>query len=103
MSEYVRIVNRVVTLCADKWENKGDSNWLTNMFMDYQNNYISISTFIELEIQPMIQARHIQDEIEIETVAKNLIYLFSSIDHLQPMLPYERVGEIGMNILKGAC
>lgn len=101
MSEYVIMVSKVVTACADKWENKGDSNWYTNMYLDFLNNYLTESTFIELEVHPLIQSRHIKDEIDIETISKNLLGLFRSIGHLQPMISAERVGEIGMKILKG--
>lgn len=98
---YAVVVSEVVTACAKNWESKGDSNWYTNMYLDYLNNYILDSTFMELEVQPLMQTRHLQDEIYVETVGKNLLNLFRSIGNLQPMLTHEQVGEVAMRILKG--
>lgn len=98
---YAVIVSKVVTACAKKWESKGDSNWYTNMYLDWLNNYLTEATFIEIEVHPLIQSRHLQDEIRVETVAKNLLDLFRSIGHLQPMYSHALIGEICIKILKG--
>lgn len=101
MSEYVIMVGKVVTACADKWKDKGDSNWYTNMYLDWLNNYITVDRFVENEIEPIVECEDtIQAKYRHDAVIA-LINLFSGIRHLQPMISAERVGEIGMTILKG--
>lgn len=101
MSEYVIMVGKVVTACADKWKDKGDSNWFTNMYLDYMNNYISVNRFVENEIEPVVECENALQELERMRAASALISLFSGIGHLQPMLNAEQVGKVAMKILKG--
>lgn len=97
MSEYVKTVGKVVTACADKWKDKGDSNWFTNMYLDFLNNYISHDTFVEEEIETIVG----ECSSPVHAIGMSLLGLFVAICHLQPTLTYEQTGEVAMRILKG--
>lgn len=103
MSEYVKIVSKVVTACADKWRDKGDSNWYTNMYLDYFNNYLTREVFIENEILSTVGYNQddATEERLVKTYGMKLLELYHAVGHLQPMLSHERVGEICMRVLKG--
>lgn len=94
----IKMISKVVTACANKWTNKGDSNWYTNMYLDYLNNYLTQDRFIENEIEPIIG-----DEWSglVYAIVTSLLELSTSISYLQPMLTYEQVGEVAIKILKG--
>lgn len=105
---YVSTMSDVVTKCSLKWAhgNKrylcdNDSNWFTNMYLDYSNNYVSQDTFIECEIYPVVECKTDVDEHYMRTAIESLMGLFCAVSQCQPMLSYERVGEICIRILKG--
>lgn len=108
MKHYAQNVSEVVNLCSTKWSDptkcsmcERDSNWYTNMYLDYSNNYISQETFVENEILPYMNWTSIYEECTIRCTPQYLLDMFISIGHLQPMLSYERIGEICIKILKG--
>lgn len=97
----------VVTACSKKWSDpylcncECDSNWMTNMYLDYNNNYISRDTFIENEIMPSLDWKSFEERNKIKTCAESLLDMFRGIGMCQCALPYDRVGEICIKILKG--
>lgn len=104
---YLAYLSEVVETCSVKWSHKKqvylddcDSNWYTNMFLDYCNNYISQDTFIQNEIMPRIECNAITDEIQIKRAAGNMLDMFRGISGCRPMMSFERVGEVCINILK---
>lgn len=105
---YVAIVSEVVDACSKKWPDPNkcsmcecDSNWYTNMYLDYSNNYISPNVFIESEILPNMEWDTIGEERDIRLASSSLLDMFCGVSHCQPMLSYERIGEICIKILKG--
>lgn len=101
-------MSEVVNACSTKWSDpkkcymcECDSNWMTNMYLDYNNNYISRDTFIENEILPMLKWISNYDRFRLTDAAESLINLFNSIGKCQSALSYERIGEICIKILKG--
>lgn len=104
----VSFISEVVNACSQKWSDKNkcymcdcDSNWFTNMYLDYNDNYITRDNFIENEIMPMLDWDTEVDRYRLKGAAESLIALFVNIGNCQPMLPCERIGEICIKILKG--
>lgn len=104
----VSFVSKVVTACSQKWSDKNkcymcdcDSNWFTNMYLDYNNNYVSRDNFIENEIMPMLDWDSAYGRFRLHDCAESLLNLFNSIGECQSALSYERIGEICIKILKG--
>lgn len=115
----VAIMSEVVTFCSTKWMDPNkcsmcecDSNWITNMYLDYTNNYITWSTFaIEEILTPMEIEREEDFGVEyaeykcavysLMELFRSLMELFRSIGNCQPAISHERVGEICIKILKG--
>lgn len=109
---YVAIMSEVVNLCSKKWSDQKecclcecDSNWYTNMYLDYSNNYVAEETFITSEIMNRfeLEGREFKayENLKYESAARSLIHLFQSVGYVQPMLSHERIGEICIKILKG--
>lgn len=103
----VTIMSEVVNACSNKWSDpeqctcECDSNWMTNMYLDYMNNYISYKTFAENEVMTRLDWNSFNDRVKIVNAVKALLDLFHNIGYCQSALSYERVGEICIKILKG--
>lgn len=102
-------MSELVDVCSKKWSDKNkcylcecDSNWITNMFLDYSNNYIKRQTFIDEEVLPLIAWRNTHEHWQYSKGVENLLNLYQSIGVCNPyMLSHERIGEICIKILKG--
>lgn len=105
-------MSEVVNACSKKWSDKDkcylcecDSNWITNMYLDYTNNYLNADTFAQNEVLDFMELNGNEifgsDVVRYRSAVKALINLFSSVGFCQPMLNHERVGEICIKILKG--
>lgn len=105
---YATIMSEVVNACSKKWSDKDqcylcecDSNWYTNMYLDYSNNYLSWDTFVTNEILPRLDWGSDNERLKYKNSAHSLLTLFESVGYVQPMLSHERIGEICVKILKG--
>lgn len=104
----VVFMSRVVNACSKKWSDPDkcylcdcDSNWMTNMCLDYNNNYIIRDIFIGNEIMPLLKWDSDYERLRLLCAAHSLLGLFNSVEECQPMLSYKQIGEICIKILQG--
>lgn len=101
MANYTKKVGDVVEYCAARFADEGVSNWYTNMYLYWLNNYITQERFYEDEILEKLQTDDATTNHHIYMAFKALMGLFYNVAHVQPHLSYGRVGEICIKILKG--
>lgn len=100
---YAEILNEVIDVCSKKWAHRGGLNWITAMYIDWENNYLNRSTFIEIEVAPLMFhfEYDIMEETHRDRAVNALLDLFCDIYLTNPNRIYSDIGEIAQFILNG--
>lgn len=100
---YEEVLYDTIYVCSKKWAHRGDYNWITAMYIDWENNYLNRSTFIEIEVAPLMFCfkYDIMEETHRDRAVNALIDLFRNIGLTNPHRTNSDIGEIALKIIKG--